>query len=124
MFGWFRVADKVHNPAPITTYATAEKQLIEWDTNIKELAKIEKQEISDMSKRTILRRMLPQDLMKDVKRDRTLTSWKQTWDFVMSQFPLRKHWNGNSKAKKGPNDMEVDAAEEEDAECPVSRAWR
>lgn len=107
-----RLADKVHHPKPITSYATAEAELRAWDTMVKELAKMEGQQISDLTKRTTLKKMVPADLVRDLERDRSLKTWEQAWNFVLEQVPLRKHWPTSTK-KKGPNDMDIDAAEEE-----------
>ena len=78
-----RLADKVHHPKPITSYATAEAELRAWDAMVKELAKIEGQQISDLTKRTTLKKMVPADLVRDIERDRSLKAWEQAWTFVL-----------------------------------------
>ena len=38
-----RLANRVHHPKPITGYAKGKAQLISWDEDLKELAKLENQ---------------------------------------------------------------------------------
>ena len=76
-----------------------------------ELAKIEGQELSDFTKRIILKKMLPEDLREDLEKDKSLKTWEEAWKYVLEQVPLRKDWKTSSK--KGRNDMDVDMAEKE-----------
>ena len=108
-----RLADRVHHPKPITQYKDGMAQLAKWDNDMKELAKIEGQGISELTKRTTLKSMLPQDLLRDLERDRTLKPWGEAWKFVQEQIPLRKDWKLSAAGKKlGANDMDVDLAED------------
>ena len=56
----------------ITDYKLALAQLIKWDSDLKELAKLEGQELSAITKRTVLKNMIPADLQRDLEKDRSL----------------------------------------------------
>ena len=118
-----RLADLVHHPKAITTYKDALSQLEVWDNNRQELEKLEGQALSDLTKRTTLKAMIPPDLVRDLERDRGLKTWEEAWKFVLEQAPLRKDW---VKTKKGRDDMDVDMAEKSSEEpvweCPECEA--
>ena len=107
-----RLADKVHHPKQIESYADAMAQLNKWKLNCAELAKIEGQQISDITKRTTLKRMLPTDLAHDLEKSKELKDWNKAWNFVIEQVPLRKEWRPNRK--KDPDAMDQDAAESDE----------
>ena len=109
-----RLADKVHRPAKITGYHEALSQLTEWDNALKELAKIEGQGLSELTKITTLTHMIPVDLQRAVESDKSIKSFSDTWNYVMEQIEVRKHWTRPS-TKKDPNAMDLDAAEREEA---------
>ena len=108
-----RLADKVHRPAKITTYHDALSQLTEWDNALKELAKIEGQGLSELTKITTLTHILPTDLQRAVESDKSLKNFSDAWNYVMEQIEVRKHWTKPS-GKKDPNAMDLDAAEQEE----------
>ena len=56
------LADKVHNPKAFT-YKEGLAHLEQWETDRRELEKIEGQGLSDLTKRTTLKKMLPRDLL-------------------------------------------------------------
>ena len=60
-----RLADRAHHLKPITAYKDGLAQLTKWETDMKEFAKIEEQNISDLTKRTMLKAMIPPDLVRD-----------------------------------------------------------
>ena len=62
-----RLADAVHRPKSIVNYSDALAQLNAWETNMKELTRIEGQGLSELSKVTILTHMLPIDLSQAVE---------------------------------------------------------
>ena len=95
----------MHHPKKIIGYGDALAQINKWDLNCKELAKIEGQHISDITKRTTLKGMIPEDLAKDLEKDKSLKDWKWCWEFVVEQIPLRKEWR--PQKKKGNYDMDV-----------------
>ena len=105
-----RLADKAHSPKAITSYASALTQLRAWEQDCKDLAKIEGQEMAELTKRTTLKRMLPADLVRDLERDNSLKQWSTRWAFVLEQVPLRQDWK--PATKKGINDMDIDLAEQ------------
>ena len=107
-----RLADRVHHPKPILTYKEGLARLTEWENDLKDLAKIEGQQVSEITKRTILKAMIPADFARDLERDRALKPWDEAWKFVLEQMPLRKEWKGSTKKSRGPDDMDVDVAEE------------
>ena len=72
-----RLADRVHHPKPMSSYKEAMARLIEWENDCKELAKLEKQPLSDLTKRTTLRAMLPPDLLRDLEQDSSLKPWSE-----------------------------------------------
>ena len=108
-----RLADKVHRPAKISGYHDALSQLTEWDNALKELAKIEGQGLSELTKITTLTHMIPVDLQRAVEADKSIKSFSDTWNYVMEQIEVRKHWTKPSN-KKDPNAMDLDAAEREE----------
>ena len=67
-----RLADKVHHPKKIDSYADALAAVNKWKLNCAELAKIEGQQISDITKRTTLKGMIPTDLARDLEKDKSL----------------------------------------------------
>ena len=67
-----RLSDKVHHPPKITSYSTAVTMLTSWEASCRELEKLEGQGLSEISKRTILKNMLPPDLVRDLERDPSL----------------------------------------------------
>jgi len=97
-------------------------RLIEWENDCKELAKLEKQPLSDLTKRTTLKAMLPPDLLRDLERDSSLKPWSEAWKFVLEQVTLRKDWKSGRNLHN--NDMDVDVAEEDkgQGEDPVCKA--
>ena len=111
-----RLSDRVHHPKPCASYKDALEKLTAWDNDVKELAKLEGQGLSETTKRTVLKGMVPSDLVRDLERDRTLKTWQDAWRFVLEQVPLRKEWKNK---KKGVDDMDVDVAEEDKAEEDV-----
>ena len=113
-----RLADRVHHPKPMSSYKEAMARLIEWENDCKELAKLEKQPLSDLTKRTTLKAMLPPDL----ERDSSLKPWSEAWKFVLEQVALRTDWKSDRKFHN--NDMDVDFAEEDkgQGEDPVCKA--
>ena len=108
-----RLADAVHRPKSIDSYSEAKAQLTSWDTNLKELSKIESQDLSDLTKTTILIHMVPIDLSRAIEADKALKTFEEIWAYVMEQIEVRKHWAKNPK-KKDPNGMDLDAAEAEE----------
>ena len=107
-----RLADAVHRPKPIDNYSEAKAQLTAWDTNLKELSKIEGQDVSELTKTTLIH-MVPIDLSRAIEADQTLKTFEEIWAYVMEQIEVRKHWAKNPK-KKDPNAMDLDAAESEE----------
>ena len=105
-----RLADRVHKPKQITNYKVALAELTDWDADVKELAKLEGQALSALTKRTTLKNMIPEDLQHDLEKDRTLKSFEAAWSYVLEQVPLRKEWKF-VKGKRGKDDMDVEAAE-------------
>ena len=103
-----RLADLVHNPKPITSYKDGLAQMEKWESQRLELEKLEGQGLSDLTKRTTLKKMIPADLIRDLERDKSLKTWESAWEFVIEKIPLRKDWGVK---KKGINDMDVDLAE-------------
>ena len=95
-----RLADLVHNPKPITSYKDALAMLEKWESQRLELEKLEEQSLSDLTKRTLLKKMLPPDLIRDVERDRSLKTWEEAWKFVLEQVPLRKEWPAGGAARR------------------------
>ena len=71
-----RLADLVHNPKVISSYASALAQLEKWESQRIELEKLEEQGLSDLTKRTALKNMLPHDLIRDLERDKSLKTWE------------------------------------------------
>ena len=102
-------ADQVHNPKQFT-YADGMKSLEDRDNLRQELEKIEVQALSDLTKRTNLKKMLPTDLKEDLEKDRSLKTWEDAWKYVNEQVPLWKDWKAPKK-KGGSNDKDVDLAE-------------
>ena len=80
-----RLLDRVHHPPKITSYANAEHQLNQWQSACIELEKIERQGISEPTKRTVLKNMLPVDLIRDIERDQNLKTFAKAWPFVLSR---------------------------------------
>ena len=85
-----RLADAVHKPKTIVSYKDCEKRLIDWENDRQELEKLEGQGISDLTLRTILKGMIPPDLVRDLERDSGLKKWDAAWKFVLEQAPLRR----------------------------------
>ena len=106
-----RLADIVHHPKQITDYKMGKQMLEHCEAKRKELEKIEGQPLSDLTKRTTLKKMLPADLLRDLERDRTLKTWQEAWNFVLEQIPLRRDW---SKKQSG-HAMDLDAVEQQPA---------
>ena len=111
-----RLADRVHHPQPIVAYQDGLARLTDWENDLKDFANIEGQHVSEITKRTILKAMIPADVTRDLERDRSLKPWDGAWKFVLEQMPLRKAWKPASKRTRGPDDMDVDLAEEAKAE--------
>ena len=105
-----RLADKVHHPKKVESYADALAAVNKWKLNCAELAKIEGQQISDITKRTTLKGMIPTDLAHDLEKDKSLKDWTKAWNFVIEQIPLRKEWR--PLKKKDKDDMDLSMAEE------------
>ena len=105
-----RLADIVHHPKQITDYKVGKQMLEHWEAKRKELEKIEGQPLSDLTKRTTLKKMLPADLLRDLERDRTLKDWSSAWNFVLEQIPLRRDWG---KKQQGGHAMDLDVVEKE-----------
>ena len=107
-----RLLNRVHHPPKISSYSNAEQMLTNWQAACIELEKLEKQNISEPTKRTVLKNMLPPDLIRDLERDPQLKSFERAWPFVLEQCPLRKDWLSTSgKKKDGPTPMDLDAME-------------
>jgi hypothetical protein len=88
--------------------------LNQWQAACIELEEIEKQGISEPTKRTVLKNMLPVDLIRDLERHQNMKTLEKAWHFVLEQCPLRKAWSQSSGGKKnGPTPMDLDVAEEE-----------
>ena len=113
-----RLADIVHHPKMITDYKVGKQMLENWEAKRKELEKIEGQALSDLTKRTTLKKMLPPDLLRDLERDRTLKDWDSAWKFVLEQIPLRKDWN----KKQSGHAMDLDNLEKEGADPAAGAA--
>ena len=82
-----------------------------WQSALIELEKLEKQSVSELTKRTVLKNMLPADLIRDLERDPQLKSFEKAWPFALEQIPLRKDWTSNTK-KNQPSPMDLDAVED------------
>ena len=78
-----RLTAKVHQPKQITDYKNALVDLTAWDTSLKDLVKIEGQNLSELTKVTILTNMVPADLMRDIDRDKSLKSFDSIWNYVI-----------------------------------------
>ena len=109
-----RLSDKVHRPKQITDYKGALVQLTAWDTSLKELVKVEGQGLSELTKITTLSNMVPEDLMRDIDKDKSLTKFEDIWNYVTEQVEVRKHWS--TQKKRDPNAMDVDMAEKEETQ--------
>ena len=107
-----RLADAVHRPKEISRYSDAPNQLNVWETNVKELVKIEGQQLSELTKITILTHMVPLDLSRDIEKDKALKTFRDIWTYVMEQIEVRRHWK--AERKKDPNAMDIDAAEKDE----------
>ena len=113
-----RLADKVQHPKPFKDYKDGLAQLTRWESDCRVLEKLEGQPLSNLTKPTTLKSMLPADLLRNLERDRGLKTYAEAWEFILDQVPLRKDWR--SSGNKGRDDMDVDAAEQEPPEdCPV-----
>ena len=109
-----RLADKGHKAKKMVDYKDGLAVLNAWDQDCKDLAKIEGQSISELTRRTTLKHIIPADLMRDLERDSSLKKWETSWAFVLEQVPLRKDWKPS--AKKGINVMDVVVVEAAGAE--------
>ena len=109
-----RLSDKVHRPKQITDYKSALVQLTAWDTSLKELVKVEGQGLSELTKITTLSNMVPEDLMRDIDKDKNLTKFEDIWNYVTEQVEVRKHWS--TQKKRDPNAMDVDMAEKDETD--------
>jgi len=105
-----RLADRVHKPKVITDYKLGHAMLTKWDADVKEIAKLDGQQISDLTKRNTLKNMIPPDLQRDLEKDRSLKTFAPAWNYVMEQVLIRKEWKSSS-GKRGKDDMDVDVAE-------------
>ena len=110
-----RLAAKVHQPKHITDYKNALVELTNWDSNLKDLVKIEGQGLSELTKITILNSMVPADFMRDIDRDKSLKTFDQIWNYVTEQVEVRKHWP-KVQMQKDPSAMDIDAAEKEEVQ--------
>ena len=109
----------VHHPKNISKYSDALSQLIDWESNMKELAVLEGQQLAEGTKAEILTHMLPTDLSRAIESG-TLKKFNEIWAFALEQVQVRKNWN----VKKDPNAMDIDAAEKEEMGTPDSNHRR
>ena len=108
-----KLASKVNAPTKITSYKTAEIHLNQWENDLQELEKMQKQIIPDFMKVTILKGMIPVELQKDIDLSRDLKKWEDIWNFVHQQVALRKDWtNAPARASNGSVPMDLSVAEE------------
>ena len=87
-----RLADAVHHPKRIVSYASAKQELEDWDALRKELEKIEAQPLSDLTKRTTLKKLLLQIWFATLSGTGPWKSYEDAWKFALEQCPLRKEW--------------------------------
>ena len=67
-----RLATAVRHPKASTDHRTGKQQLQTCDAERKELERIEEQPISDHTKRTTSKRLIPADLQHDLERGSSL----------------------------------------------------
>ena len=104
-----KLSDRVHHPKPMKGYHEGLAVLAKWKEDLRELAKIEGQNLSGLTKRTALKSMLPEELQHDLEKDRSLKTFESAWKYAQEQIPIRKDWKKNMR--RGKDDMDVDAAE-------------
>ena len=103
-----KLSKKCHHPAPIVSYREAKQQLTAWEQDLTELSRMEKQDLSEVTKVDIICEMIPKDLLHDVlfKFD-DKGSFEEIYRFVLSQVDARKDREPVRK-QKGKDDMDID----------------
>ena len=109
-----KLSDRVHHPKPMKSYQDGLAALAKWKEDVRELVKIEGRELAEITKRTSLKSMLPEELQHDLEKDRSLKTFDAAWKYALEQIPIRKEWKKSTR--KGKDDMDVDAAEAEEPE--------
>ena len=94
-------------------YSDAIALIEKWEADCIELRKIEDQDLTDKTKRMVLKKMMPIELQKDIERGCTLLIYSQVYTSVIQQIPLRRDRQQAGSGKKGKNDdQEVDELDE------------
>ena len=101
------------NPKGVKNYSDAIALIEKWEFDCNELKKIEEQDLTDKTKRSVLKKMMPIELQKDIERDSNLTSYTQVYAYIIQQIPLRRDRQQASSTKKKNDDHEVDELDEE-----------
>ena len=110
------LADRVAYPKPLSSWQTAEAELNKWEHERREMEKLEGQRLSELNKKTILRRLLGtlgKELNRELERDKSLKPFNRAIEYVYEQIPLLRA--SAPKKVRGKDDMEVDAMEAEAA---------
>ena len=92
------------NPKHIKNYSDAVSFIEKWENDCMELRKIEEQDLTDKTKKNVLKKMLPVELQRDIERDCTLQDYKQVYNYVIQQIPLRRDRQQASGKKKVEDD--------------------
>ena len=96
-----------------------------WESHQLELKKIDNQDLTDLTKRNVLKKMMPIDLQKDIERTRDLTSYQKVLEYVLEQIPLRRgrQETGSGKKKSGP-DQDLDELDKGNEEEEGNDEWK
>ena len=111
------LADRVAYPKALSSWHTAEAELNRWEQDRREMEKLEGQGLSELNKKTILKRLLGtlgKELGRELERSKELKPFDKAIEYVYEQIPLLRA--SAPKNTRGKNDMEVDAMEAEQKE--------
>ena len=107
-----KLSDKVHHPKPMKNLHEGLAVLARWKEDLRELTKIQGQPLAEITMRTSMKSMLPEELQHDLEKDSRYKTFAASWKFVQEQIPIRRDWKKNQR--RGKDDMDVDAAEAEE----------
>ena len=100
------------SPKQVKNYSDAISYIEKWENDCMELKKIENQDLTDKTKRNVLKKMLPVELQRDIERDCNLQSYDQVYKYVIQQIPLRR--DRQLASKKNKPDEEIDELDQQE----------
>ena len=78
-----KLSEKAHSPKPIQNYKDAQVILNQWETDLKDFAKLVGQDLAPLTKMNTVLNMVPVGLRRELEKDKKYQSFDEAWKYVL-----------------------------------------